>query len=1095
MKNRKINSSLKRKIKKQSSSYSMISQKVKKYQEIIQNTILYIQKYKTLDIIDAGDLNICIQNMENLYESCRNVLLLIKDKANVDLNDIANRLQIINNELSINFKSYGTANLRDLLDICIGNDYVNKYFIKKPKEGIYNILEKYTHPISYKIMDWKEKNSFENKKINQKLAKNRIVEDFMLVETADSLDCFDLARTTKNFQTKVYGIKICFQNPIKRKTLIVSAIVDEMVIDCLNEDFIEKKINSLLLEKPKDDIFQNEDFLRFVKSLTLKLLLVYNNKELYQKYTGYVSQINRLKKKTISQVVKEFISDDLFGQRKTLIQLLMKYNDLELQYLAYLLYDLLSSETNGNFDTLDQTILFDSLPWSIKKYFRDAMTNTVKYTKNLTNFDTSKIPIEQQICLMKANDSIKEKAMLKLKEVKAKSEDSGSKARQYLEGLLKIPFGIYKKEHILSIMDTNNNNFVEIIKTLRSNNNQINIPNKNKYSILEIEKYCDYLQNTYISSLKDKYAIEFSKTYCSGKRDNLISNICYINSVVKKHNKKKYKILHSGKKIDYMKNHIQKTIELLIKENEKEILNELIVKTNLKTQSQQHSKLAKSIENIKKDWILVNKSMIEISKVLDKSVYGHNNAKRQIERVIGQWITGKQSGYCFGFEGPPGVGKTSLARKGLANCLKDKDGTTRPFSFIALGGSSNGSTLSGHNYTYVGSTWGRIVDILMEQKCMNPIIFIDELDKVSRTENGKEIIGILTHLIDPTQNESFQDKYFNGIDIDMSKALFIFSYNDVSALDRILLDRIHRIKFDHLTLFDKLEITNKYILPELYEKIGLNDIIKLDNQVIKFIIENYTNESGVRKLKEILFEIISEINLEILNHENGEKNIPIIITKDEIKNKYLKERHEIIHKKIHQEPSVGVMNGLWANALGMGGIIPIECFYLPSNNFLDFKLTGLQGDVMKESMNVAKTLAWKLTSKAKKTKLVKDFEKTKLQGIHIHCPEGAVPKDGPSAGTAITTAIYSLLNNKIIKKDVAITGEINLQGRVTAIGGLELKILGGMRAGVKTFIFPEENLKDHKKFMEKYEPKNIIPDDIKFISVSNIQEVLKIVFI
>ena len=204
----------------------------------------------------------------------------------------------------------------------------------------------------------------------------------MLVETADSLDCFDLARTTKNFQTKVFGIKICFQNPEKRKTLIVSAIVDEMVIDCLNDKFIENKISSLIKEKPNDDIFQNEDFLRFVKSLTLKLLLVYNNKELYQKYTGYVSQINRIKKKTISQVVKEFISDDLFGQRKTLIQLLMKYDDLEFQYLAYLLYDLLSNETSGNFDTLDQTVLFDSLPWSIKKYFRDAMTNTVKYTKS-----------------------------------------------------------------------------------------------------------------------------------------------------------------------------------------------------------------------------------------------------------------------------------------------------------------------------------------------------------------------------------------------------------------------------------------------------------------------------------------------------------------------------------------------------------------------------------------------------------------------------------------------------------------------------------------------------------------------------------------
>ena len=1094
MKNRKINSSLKRKIKKQSSSYSIISQKTKKYQEIIQNTILYIQKYKTLDIIDAGDLNICIQNMENLYESCKNVLLLIKDKANVDINDVANRLQIINNELSINFKSYGTGNLKHLLDICIGNDYVNKYFMNQQKEGLYNILERYTHPISYKIMDWKEKNSFENKKINQKLAKNRIVEDFMLVETADSLDCFDLARTTKNFQTKVYGIKICFQNPEKRKTLIVSAIVDEMVIDCLNDDFIQDKISNLLQDKPKDDIFQNEDFLRFIKSLTLKLLLVYNNKELYQKYTGYVSQINRLKKKTISQVVKEFISDDLFGQRKTLIQLLMKYNDLELQYLAYLLYDLLSSETNGNFDTLDQTVLFDSLPWCIKKYFRDAMTNTVKYTKNLTNFDTSKIPIEQQICLMKASDTIKEKAMLKLKEVKAKSEDSGSKARQYLEGLLKIPFGIYRKEHLLTIMETNNTNFVEIVKNIKEKNNSIEIPTKDKYSLLEIDKYSEYLTNTYIHSIKQKFLSQLTQFFTKGKRDNLITNICFINSVVKKHNKKQYKILHSGKKIDYMKKHIKISLNNLVEDKQEIILKELLAKTTLKSYNEKNCELVKSILNIKKDWELVNNSMKQITQVLDDSVYGHTKAKRQIERVIGQWITGEQSGYCFGFEGPPGVGKTSLARKGLANCLKDKDGTTRPFSFIALGGSSNGSTLSGHNYTYVGSTWGRIVDILMEQKCMNPIIFIDELDKVSRTENGKEIIGILTHLIDPTQNEGFQDKYFNGIDIDMSKALFIFSYNDVSAIDRILLDRIHRIKFDHLTLFDKLEITNKYILPELYDKIGLNDIIKLDDDVIKFIIENYTNESGVRKLKEILFEIISEINLEILNHENGEKNIPIVITKQQIKDTYLKDRHEIIHKKIHQKASVGVMNGLWANALGMGGIIPIECFYLPSNNFLDFKLTGLQGDVMKESMNVAKTLAWKLTTKAKKTKLVKEFEKTKLQGIHIHCPEGAVPKDGPSAGTAITTAIYSLLNNKVIKKDVAITGEINLQGRVTAIGGLELKILGGMRAGVKTFIFPEENLKDHKKFMEKYGPKNIIPNDIKFIHVNNIQQVLKIVF-
>ena len=180
----------------------------------------------------------------------------------------------------------------------------------------------------------------------------------------------------------------------------------------------------------------------------------------------------------------------------------------------------------------------------------------------------------------------------------------------------------------------------------------------------------------------------------------------------------------------------------------------------------------------------INEFMGQVGSILDSAVHGHKRAKRQVERIIGQWINGEKSGYCFGFEGPPGVGKTSLAKKGIAHCLQDEKGETRPFAFIAIGGSSNGSTLDGHNYTYVGSTWGRIVDILMEHKCMNPIIFIDELDKVSRTEQGKEIIGILTHLIDPTQNDCFHDKYFNGIDLDLSNALFIFSYNDVDAIDR-----------------------------------------------------------------------------------------------------------------------------------------------------------------------------------------------------------------------------------------------------------------------------------------------------------------------
>ena len=341
--------------------------------------------------------------------------------------------------------------------------------------------------------------------------------------------------------------------------------------------------------------------------------------------------------------------------------------------------------------------------------------------------------------------------------------------------------------------------------------------------------------------------------------------------------------------------------------------------------------------------------------------------------------------------------------------------------------------------------WGKIVDVLMETKCMNPIIFIDEIDKVSRTESGREIISILTHLVDPTQNDTFQDKYFSGIDLDLSKALFIFSYNDVELMDRILLDRIHRIKFKHLSLKEKITICNSYMLPEIYEKMGQVGNIKFPDDVLTFIINYYTCEAGVRKLKEILFEIVGEINLEML-HNMGNIELPIILTEEMVKDRYLKERNCIKPKLVHSEHSVGTMNGLWANALGKGGIIPIEARFMIGDKPLEMKLTGLQGDVMKESMSVAKTLSFNLMSDSEKEKLMKTLDTSSAKGIHIHCPEGAVPKDGPSAGTAITVTLYSLMTNKRIDHTLAITGEMNLQGKVTAIGGLDLKILGGIEA-------------------------------------------------
>ncbi len=1057
-----------------------ITNKIQSYQTMISNSIIYVQIYKSMNIFSVSELNICIQTLENSFKELKNLEDILKEK-NKDYEGIINQLQKINNDLSVSFRTFGTKNIEDLITVSMGSDFVEKMDIVD--KDVYDVIKLYFHPVGYKVMTWREEKEKKNIKV---LAKNKIVENFMIVEKAKNMDCFDLARTSDNFQKKVYGIKVAIQNYVEKKTLIVSGIVDDVTITCINSNFIKNKLKTLYKDKPSDPEFNTEEFVRYVNCLTIKEILVYSHNELYQKYIGYINQTQLIKQKSISQNVREFINSELYYQRKIIIQLLIKYNDPEFQYLAYLLYDLLSNDNNGNIDTVEQSVLFDSLPWCIKKYFREAMKLTIKYTKNLSKYEHNSIPMEQQICLLKVNDKVKEKAMVKLKEIKAKTEDSGSKARQYLEGLLKIPFGVFKHEPVLKIMNDMNMNFTKIIDDTK---NYLDIPTKNKYNQVEILNYCEIIKKKTLNKITQSLIKKLIESYTKCKRSSLVENICYINIIIKNNNLKYSRLCHSGKKNSYMKENItnfikhysknKKVVPLLVNKYKNISLN-----TSIETINKSLSLIDEQSDNLKS-------SIQKVNEVLDKSVYGHKNAKRQVSRIIGQWINGKTTGYCFGFEGPPGVGKTSIAKNGISICLSDEDGNTRPFSFIAIGGSSNGSTLVGHNYTYVGSTWGRIVDILIENKCMNPIIFIDELDKVSRSEHGKEIIGILTHLVDSTQNDSFQDKYFSGVDINLSKALFIFSYNDPSAVDKILLDRIHRIKFSNLDLHEKTVIANKYLLPEINKTLGIDDnIILFDDNILIYIIEHYTYEPGVRKFKEILYEICSEINLKLLSCELKFKEIPYKIDIETV-DTFLEERNKIKFKKINKDSKSGVICGLWANSLGKGGIIPIETSFFPSNNLLDLKLTGMQGDVMKESMTVAKTLAWNLSSSKSRKKIQNRNKTNKMFGIHIHCPEGATPKDGPSAGTAITTCLYSLINNKKIKNDVAITGEINLQGSVTAIGGLELKILGGIRAGVKHFLFPEENNEDFEKFMKKYKDKDIIKG-IKFNPINNISQALKL---
>jgi ATP-dependent Lon protease len=1054
----------------------LVDKKIGFFKDVIQKTIIHVQKNKFLDILGIGDVGTCIDRLGDLNRKIHDVA---NNKNNTE--NLINNLQVINNELSGLLKNYGTDSLEDLLLICFGNN--NKLTADDGEQDKLDLLKKYFHPSSYKVI---------NRPDDAKQKKNDEFTDEMR-----NLTCIDTGSSYKQFNMKVFGIKLLIRNAALKKSLLIYGIVDDVVIDFLDSKYITQKRANLLANLPPDG-FQKDSFDKFLSSLILKDYLIYEaESDLHARYAGYISQNNVLRQKQISQLVKEFITEDMYTKRNILINLLICSSNYENQYLAYLLYDILSNDSNGNVDTQEQTILFDSFPWSIKQYFKQAMKKTIQYTNELSNFDINKIPLEQQICLLKASDSVKEKAMMKLKEVKAKSEDSGSKARQYLDALLKIPFNVYRREPILNVMDKIKTQFKDSCKKHNICTVFPEIPNKEKYTSIEVLKYVKKIQGVTGSSDKTEQIEKIRAYLVAGDKKKLLANASALHLILKKYKKKCGKISSLTK--DELVLHVNNILTIYkdpsvadSKNIIDEIYAEFIGSANMNPMLS-NVEITQDIQKINGNMKQITDYMDEVKSTLDKAVHGHDKAKKQIERIIGQWLNGEQDGYCFGFEGPPGIGKTSMAKRGLSDCLKDDNGNGRPFAMIQMGGDSNGSTLHGHNYTYVGSTWGSIVQILIDKRCMNPIIFIDEVDKISRTEHGKEIVGILTHLLDPAQNDCFQDKYFTGIDLDLSKALFILSYNDVDAIDKILLDRVHRIKFNSLTLEDKLVISKTHILPDVYKKMGLEDTIVFADDVLKFIIDEYTSESGVRKLKEIMFEIVGEINLDILKNNDTDYELPINISIADIKTKYFKDKREVIIRKVPEESLVGFANGMFATSHGNGGTLPIHAKFFPSEQFLELKLTGLQQDVMRESMHVSLTVAWNLTSEERKKQIrtLYDGENNKY-GINIHPGDGSVQKDGPSAGGIITIALYSLLNDIPIKARMAMTGEIQMSGDITAIGGLNYKILGSIKAGVREFIYPKENKKDFEEFYEKYKNDAVLKD-IKFHEVSHVSEALDLI--
>jgi ATP-dependent Lon protease len=1063
-----------------------IKNKTNQIQSIIRKTAISIKKNRKKNLFSNNDATISIQMLYELYKKT----LDIGNKINtVPLNSLATPLQEVIDKLSMIISGFGTLHVSDLLFISFGTEYLEK---KLPQTDVFkrkfDLINTYITPVGYKIINWKNGKSNETK--TDCLCSDKIVEHIIYVEDSNTLECFDIDKpSTSSLYQKLYGIQIVFQNETLKKTLILSGILEEIESEWIANDYMSIRRNELKLMEERLIQEERNIFKRIIKSLSLKDYLILGYEDIKRKVFSIYSDITKIKKNRLDITIKTFLELDCHVQRNMIINLLNYDNDLETQYITNILYSFIDINKIDNIDNETLQILNDSLPFAIKQHLNTISKEINKQvTESIHKYEEQTVSLEEQVLLLKVSDKVREKAIYKLRELKNKSEESSVKTKQYLEGLVRIPFGIFKEEALLNRTKEVNGRFRNLL--INISKQQIlpdHFPKKGKFTNAEIYHHVAQIKNT-LSETVSIAILEKLNTLTTGLLSEIIGFINnYGGSDIEKRSLLKIAGSKSGKI-----NTIRKFLQSLSPSHEilKEIHSMIFTNTSILKQT------LNEIAGIQNGLASIKTDITNVMDHLDNSIHGHKHAKNQILKIIGQWMNGEQTGYCFGFEGSPGIGKTSLAKNGISNCLIDDCGNKRPFVFIPLGGASNGSTLEGHGYTYMNSTWGKIVDVLMETKCMNPIIYIDELDKVSKTENGKEIIGILINMIDSTQSSIFQDKYFSGIEIDLSKVLFIFSYNDPDQIDKILLDRIHRIRFDNISPNDKLIICKDFILPEINNKMGFQNTIEIDDATILHIIENYTREPGVRKLKETLFDIYGEINLELLKSSLGEDiDIPITLTSTTIDNKYLKKYQKIVPQKINETSEVGLVNALWANSLGMGGIMPVQTVFYPSDQFLELKLTGMQGDVMKESMNVAKTLSWHLTPDNVKKSWIEYFKITKCQGLHIHCPDGAVSKDGPSAGAAITVAIYSLLNKRKIKNTFGMTGEITLQGKVTQIGGLDNKILGGIKGGIRTFLYPASNQKDLDEFLAIYSKiPNSCLENVVFISVNTIGEIFQYIF-
>ena len=450
----------------------------------------------------------------------------------------------------------------------------------------------------------------------------------------------------------------------------------------------------------------------------------------------------------------------------------------------------------------------------------------------------------------------------------------------------------------------------------------------------------------------------------------------------------------------------------------------------------------------------------------------------------------KSAGAILCFSGPPGVGKTSLANS-IAKALK------RPLIRIALGGLEDVNELRGHRRTYVGAMPGRITQGLIDAKKMNPVIVLDEIDKVSRSQRGDPTAALL-EILDPEQNSEFRDYYLN-FDLDLSNVIFIATANDVGKIPTPLRDRMEFIQVSSYTPQEKFEIASRYLIPQELKKHGLKKSeLSISKPALRELIHSYTREAGVRNLRRRIADMSRKVAKEILQDANISK---VAVSLKNLKEFFDKSVFEI--EKTDKIPVVGVVNGLAWTAVG-GDVLKIESIRIKGKGNL--QLTGSLGDVMKESariaMSVVKTLIDSkklsidaknipITFKEKEDKIKLDASEVyKRYDLHIHVPDGATPKDGPSAGIAMVSVIASILSSTKIRSEIAMTGEVSLSGDVLPIGGLKEKLIAAHKAGMTKVLIPAKN---YERDIEDIP--NEVRESLEIIGVKRVEEVLKQVLI